>query len=266
MNKYLFVIVIMLILASCGDINKTTNSKKREPIELKIAIEQFSQQSDECNTKKQNGCATLKASYPILKSENDSINDMLIALNKSIYTTFSQTFIDFIPEGNLQSTTPVDQMIGSFFKKHAKDQMKFEEKISYELMNNISIAFYNNDFVSMEQTIMTYEGGAHPNTSIYYKTLDLKTGDQLNVYEWLADTIGLKTEILAGIKAKMKMDPSTNLKEKGFFVSDQELTIARDILIQADSISFMYNTYDIAPYVYGNFDITLPLSKVSLID
>ena len=62
------------------------------------------------------------------------------------------------------------------------------------------------------------------------------------------------------------MDPATNLKEKGFFVSDQELTIARDILIQKDSISFLYNTYDIAPYVYGNFDITLPLSKVSFID
>lgn len=111
---------------------------------------------------------------------------------------------------------------------------------------------------------MTYTGGAHPNTAVLYKTLDLKSGNEINTYKWLGDTSNLKVEILKGIKKQMKLVDTTDLKEKGFFITDEELMISKQILIEKDSISFMYNTYEIAPYSYGNFDITLPKELVKM--
>jgi hypothetical protein len=266
MNKYFLIVGLSLVISSCNESKQSNSDQSNQPIEFEIAQEQFSQHSEECKTKEQNGCATLKASYPVLKSKDENAKEILNALNKNIYGIFAKVFKDFIPEGNLQENTPAEQLVGSFFKKHEKDQMQFEEKIDYELLNDVSIVFYNNNIMSIAQTIMTYEGGAHPNTSICYKTFEMSSGDEINVYKWLADTTALKTEILAGLKEKMNMDSSTDLKEKGFFISDQELSITKEILIEKDSISFLYNTYEIAPYAYGNFNITLPKSKVSLLD
>tara|TARA_R110002049_G_scaffold7173_8_gene42589 strand:- start:158 stop:955 length:798 start_codon:yes stop_codon:yes gene_type:complete len=263
MKKYTAFLVIIAAIYSCTDTNK--NKKQQEKISLDVAYTSYEEKSEECNAKEKRGCAILKVRYPVLKSaNNDSLNRSLNAVNKSIYSLFSKVFIEFIPEGNLNLDEKEERLIGSFFKKHKKDQSEFEELIGYELMNNLEVAYYTNDFVSIDQTIMTYAGGAHPNTEIRYKTLDLQSGKEIETYNLLSDTVTLKAIILANIKEKMKIEPSTNLEEKGFLINDSELYISNQILIEADSVSFMYNSYDIAPYSYGNFNIKLAKGAVKM--
>lgn len=263
MKKYLTLVLIVITLSSCNFSDDEKVIEKRTVLELKTI--RFNETSPECATAYRRGCATLEASYDVLKNEvSDSLNQTLSTINESIYGVFAQAFIDVIPEGNLQLNESPDRFIGSFFKMHRKDQAEFEELIGYEIVNNVNVAHYTNHFVSIEQTIMTYLGGAHPNAIILYKTLDMKSGIEINTYNWLSDTISLKSAILTDIKRSMKMDQNTDLKDKGFFISDQELSISTNILIQKDSVSFMYNNYEIAPYVYGNFNITLPKEIVKM--
>lgn len=265
MKNYFLLISFSFFLFNCSETSKKSNDEKDTVLVLETVSQSFNEKSPECKEKIERGCARLKASYPILKRErNDSTNLSLQAINDSIYGSFVKVFIEFIPEGNLTISDKPERLIGSFFKKHRKDQAEFEEPIGYELNNEVNVAYYTKKFVSISQSIMTYAGGAHPNSIIIYKTLDLKTGELINTSKWLKDTVKLKATILTKLKEHMQMDLSTDIEEKGFFIPDNEIYISNNILIEKDSVSFMYNQYDIAPYSYGNFTIKLSKEQVGI--
>ncbi len=265
MKNYFLIIFFSFFLFSCSETSKKSNDKHANALVLETVNQVFTEKSTECNEKIERGCTRLKASYPILKSsKNDSSNAFLKSINDSIYGSFARVFIEFIPEGNLTLSDKPERLIGSFFKKQKKDLTEFEEPIGYELNNDVKVAFYTNKFVSISQSVMTYTGGAHPNSFIIYKTLDLKTGVLINTSKWLKDTVKLKATILTKLKEHMQMDVSTDIEDKGFFIPDNEIYISNNILIEKDSVSFMYNQYDIAPYSYGNFNIRLSKEQVGI--
>jgi hypothetical protein len=263
MKKYFAPLLVTILLYACTNSSESDNSNITndiEPIEISV-----SEKSKECEDSISRGCAQFKATYSILKSKTDkATNTALIPLNQSIYSIFSQTFIDFIPEGNLKLTSDVDYLKTSFFKKHKKDQRMFKEGIGYEILNEVTIPYFNNKIVSVRQNQMTYAGGAHPDSELLYYTLDFTTGKSLNPYTWIEDTNEVKEQLLVALKQQMKMNTETDLEEKGFFISDKELILPANILIEQDSVSFAFNSYEIAPYSYGIFNLKLPKSAVKL--
>jgi hypothetical protein len=263
MKKYFVFPLIIITLYSCDSSSESKEAIKS--VDLEIIEVAVIEKSKECDTESTKGCALLNVTYPIFKSKTDkATNAQLKPLNNAIYSIFSQTFIDFIPQGNLKATDNLDQLKAGFFNKHKKNQLQYKEVIGFELINKVTVPFFNEQYASVAQDQLTFAGGAHPDAELLYYTVDFKTGKNLNSLSWIADTIEVKRMLLAVLKNKMQIEATSDLEENGFFISDQELIITPNILIEKDTISFAYNSYEIAPYSYGIFNLKLPKSAVKL--
>ena len=264
MKKYYLLGLISFILFSC-----TTSNQEDYPLDskdLKSTIHRINEQSKECDLPNQKGCAQLEVSYPKISIEGEKSNEKLLnSLNDSIYAIFVQPFIDFIPEESLKKNATISQLKAAFFKKHTIDQKKNKERMGYQLINDVSVPFIADEFASIQQKQMTYAGGAHPDTEILYFTLDLKSGKLLNTYNWIQDTNIVKVELLKVLKKQVNMDEAMDLEDYGFFISDRDFFLTNNILIEKDSISFAYNSYELAPYSFGIFDLKLPRNAVTLV-
>lgn len=261
MKKYYLFSLISFALYSCTHSNQeefTLDSK-----DLTSTIHRINEQSEECNLPNQRGCAQLEASYPTIALGGEKPNQSLLkSLNDSIYALFVQPFIDFIPEEIIKKNATIPQLKAAFFKKHTIDQKKNKERIGYQLINDVTAPFISDVFASIQQKQMTYAGGAHPDTEILYFTLDLKTGKTLHPYSWMKDTNAVKEQLLKVLKKQVNMDETMDLEDYGFFISDREFLLTSNILIEEDSVSFAYNSYELAPYSFGIFDLKLPKSAV----
>jgi len=265
MKKYFVFPLIIFVLYSCD--SPSASKETISPADIEIIEVAVIEKSKECDAEPARGCARLNATYPIFKSKTGKAkSSQLKPLNNAIYSIFSQTFIDFIPQGNLKATDNLDQLKAGFFNKHKKNQLQYKEVIGFELINKVTVPFFNEKYASVAQNQLTFAGGAHPDSELLYYTVDFKTGKNLNSLSWIADTIEVKRMLLAVLKNKMQIEATSDLEENGFFISDQELIITPNILIEKDTISFAYNSYEIAPYSFGIFDLKLAKSAVKFKD
>ncbi len=105
-----------------------------------------------------------------------------------------------------------------------------------------------------------YLGGAHGSFVIFYYNFDKKTGKLLNINDIIpeeAEMLALKAmeeQLCKDWEAKDLAD----LQEKTGITLLGDLYLTNNFLIKGDSIEFLFNQYDIAPYAAGLISVTLP--------
>ena len=95
---------------------------------------------------------------------------------------------------------------------------------------------------------------------------DMKTGKQLGWSEIMTDeSRDILTRIAeAEFRRARKIAPYDSLKEKGFeFEGDARFALPTNFALTNQGLRLYYNTYEVAPYVMGPTDITVPLDTVS---
>ncbi len=107
-------------------------------------------------------------------------------------------------------------------------------------------------------TIRAYEytGGAHGMTTFTTLTFSLKTGDLISPVEVFRDDTSdaLCDRIYKKILKQQNVKSEQELQELGFVERD-DLFLPNNMLLDPDSIHFLYNAYDIAPYVFGEIRV-----------
>lgn len=121
---------------------------------------------------------------------------------------------------------------------------------------------YMNYIVSREE----YYGGAHPYTYHIFLNIDPATGSEITFYDIFKE--GCEEALTAMLLDKLMQHANActmdELHEKGYLYLDTGLFISQNFLLGNDSITFLYNRYEIAPYALG--DITLTLDYTTLKD
>lgn len=120
------------------------------------------------------------------------------------------------------------------------------------------------------QTLYMDTGGAHPNTMFTTLNIDRNTGKVLNhddIFVPNTDPSIAKAILPYLIKEtnrRLETDTITSingLRENGVLL-DGDLTVSRQFLLEKDSITFIYNAYEIAPYVMGTFELSIPYTDI----
>ena len=115
-----------------------------------------------------------------------------------------------------------------------------------------------------------YQGGAHPNQWESWRNFNARNGKLIT----LADIVEAdnKEPILNLIKAELvkelakrtendKLLTFQDLVNEGV-VLEPKLFIPENFLLEDEQVSFLYNRYDITPYVMGDIRISIPYSAI----
>ncbi len=128
--------------------------------------------------------------------------------------------------------------------------------------NEQSIAFNSvytgSDYVSVELTISEYTGGAHPNTIIVGVNVSRATGEEVG----LDEALFLVGKDLAALASETDAELKTRLGE-AYFVEGAEPTEQNyaTFLIGRDDVTFVFNSYQVAPYSSGPQEVSFKRVK-----
>ena len=104
-----------------------------------------------------------------------------------------------------------------------------------------------------------YYGGAHPNTYHNILNFDPKTGYEVAFYDIFKE--GCEETLTAMLVEELmryaQASTIEELREKGYLYFDSDMFISQNFLLDNDSVTFLYNRYEIAPYAMGDIKLTL---------
>lgn len=97
-----------------------------------------------------------------------------------------------------------------------------------------------------------YSGGAHPNNIISCVNIDAKTGREISLEEIFAEGTedALIDKLILRLAQQNNVNSLEELKEEGF-LNFSDMYITNNFMLDKDSLFFLYNCYEIAPYSMG---------------
>lgn len=161
----------------------------------------------------------------------------------------------------------VSRGVDGAIRAFVADTDVFETGVSYSPVDSLSqpglyqevtarILDLNTRMVTYQVQIVSYAGGAHPNTIITPFSYDLQRGRILTSKELFV--AGSEPKLLEAIRQSLAYELNTTpdkLDEAGIFAS--QLTTIGDPYINGDAMVFHYNPYEIAPYSMGMIDVNV---------
>lgn len=175
--------------------------------------------------------------------------------------------------GKVDVAEAMRQSIKSYIEAYKKDMENAtkEEAVgdmsyqyTYTAEKAIKVEF--NDAYVLSLLLWNYEfmGGAHGSTVAEYLVFDLKTGNSVKANDMFQANANVRTKIEALINEQFRKDQNiaakTTLTEFG--MNSDKIPFTENFFVTQKGIGFFYNTYEIAPYSMGQFEIIIPFSKI----
>lgn len=221
----------------------------------------------------------IKINFKYLKpaEAGDSLTEVI---NKVLEETFSsahagalspQTFVTSIKE-SLAGDYLKD--VQESYLTDVKNGMKEDEIpnwYNYEYAINSELKEGKDSIWNYAVTTFQYTGGAHPNTWARWVNVNATDGKSLS-----KDGVFVKgseekicqlllPQLLAEANKKLETDTLTCLEglQSAGILLDTDLYVPDNFLLEKDGVTFLYNTYDIAPYYMGRFQLTVPYQEIN---
>ena len=133
---------------------------------------------------------------------------------------------------------------------------EYLKKFPLEEITEDKLYYFDENLLVFEKMSYLYTGGAHGNHGKWGVVLSKKEG----IVE-LNEIIDLNNLELKQILWEKYQDIAAKEKVKDY-ITFENFKVSDAILLSYDGIVFVYQPYEIMPYVYGNIEIKLPLEVV----
>ena len=113
-------------------------------------------------------------------------------------------------------------------------------------------------------TVDYYEGGAHGINQLITFNFETATGKLITLADVFAPGYEsqLKSTLLKALKSKTGLNSMSELKEAGYLYS-MEMFPSENFILNDETITFVYNPYEIAPYALGSIELIITYNEVS---
>lgn len=118
--------------------------------------------------------------------------------------------------------------------------------------------YVGSDVVSVALEISEYTGGAHPNTVINAINIDPKSGKSLTLTDALSMTGLSLAQVASSSLAQLHAKLGDVVFEDGVLPKPENY---QTFLVNKDSVTFVFQEYQAAPYAAGIQDISFPRRK-----
>lgn len=135
----------------------------------------------------------------------------------------------------------------------------------WEMHNAMSVEYNESGVLSIGNHFYQFSGGAHGISNSSFHVYDLNgrrpvTLDMLFTGDWYG---ALTYTINTVEKERHGLAPFDSLATAGFFVDDLEPT--DNFFLTDEGITFYYNVYEVAPYVMGGIEVTVPYADIGAV-
>mgnify|MGYP002384269420 FL=1 len=123
------------------------------------------------------------------------------------------------------------------------------------VMTTPKVVFYQLDHYA-------FTGGAHPNSFTSYHAFDGKTGEEIEMKRFVADSVALLNLVEKKFRELEKLAPGVDLEDAGYFLANHKFFIPANYVFTPDGVLFFYNPYEIAAYARGPIELTIPYDEL----
>ncbi len=118
-------------------------------------------------------------------------------------------------------------------------------------------------YLGLEVQFYNYTGGAHGNHGILFTNYDLAANAEVRLHDIIPDEYRKELNAVAEryFRKNESLSDTASLKNDYFF-EDGLFTVTENFTLLPDSLHFLYNVYEIKPYVAGRTPLSVPYSDI----
>lgn len=159
----------------------------------------------------------------------------------------------------------------NIFKEENREQIRYAQEegfeprdIDYEYVINTEVHYGNGrDIIGHFINMYQYTGGAHGGTFITCRNYRLEDGSVVTLDNYFKP--GYEKVLIPILEKKLleyaECSSRDELDEHGYF-SNEPMFVSDNFEIRKDTIDFIYNQYDIAPYSTGITTLSVPEDEI----
>ncbi len=172
---------------------------------------------------------------------------------------FNEDYIKYSPQ------EAVKIYLENYSKSYRKENADFYDPTraftcNHKLMLKDSVEFQNKSLLSFSQYSTSYTGGTHHAYATFLKSIDLKTLKELTLKEVLKP--GKQEEFTLLLRNKLLETVTKMGGNKSSFSDFDNIQPNDNFFITDKSIKFIYNTYEIAPFIFGSFEVEISYEEI----
>lgn len=268
MKKQTVSLLVLLLAASgfffsCGNtVNKNAGALEFDSIQVNETVHLFGDTAKPaCNI-------VIDFTYASKSSDvrlKDSLNTYFLSL------CFGDKYMTMTPEEAVKKYTEkyISDYRGDLEPMYKKDEQDKEDEssigawYSYYKYIRSHVQLYTKHLLVYRYRYEEFTGGAHGIYMTTFLNMDLRTLAPLRLDDlFVSDYEEPLTDLLWNqLMADNKVATRQELEDMGYATTG-ELAPTENFYLSKEGITFYYNVYDIAPYVMGPVQITLPYEMV----
>lgn len=134
---------------------------------------------------------------------------------------------------------------------------------SYEHETETKVEYYDKHLLTYRFYMEEFTGGAHPVNFTYFQNIDLRTLKQIELNDLLIGEYDeeLTEMLIAQLMEDVGASTKEELEELGYGTT-ADIIPTENFKLTPGGISFLYNIYEIAPYVIGPVEIDLSFKQL----
>lgn len=214
---------------------------------LSVSIKSLEHITPDC-APEDDPCFMATTEYPVFEG----------AFEASANKVVNNTILDAMGLGDVESNVVVDFTSQFGMMDHHLKQLVEETgfRQGWTLQIRVPHLYQNDTLISAGVEIMTYFGGAHPNTNTVFFNFDRRNGNRLG-YTWLQKQQA-EAHIEAGFRQHFNLTSTDSLNKAGTWFQHNSISLPANFGFTESGLIIHYNAYEIAPYATGAISFEIP--------
>ncbi len=194
--------------------------------------------------------------YPI-KQEQNNISDSIKRIISDSF--FGANFFENNPDSML---TSFEDEYYTNYKNQNAGRSSIGASNNWQKTVSMSVIHNSDYLVCLEYLVYAYSGGAHGMTKVSYSNVDLHDGKLLTYEDIFKENTrdSLSKILTQKLYHDKKIPTHISLVDAGYFVDKIEPN--HNLYIENNGIGFLYNSYEIAPYSFGQTSIFIEFELI----
>ncbi|WP_158288443.1 DUF3298 and DUF4163 domain-containing protein [Mucilaginibacter psychrotolerans] len=253
MRGMLGIGVVLMFLASC---NFGKPETKVEPDiftdTVLYEMKTIRERAKDCSTGPDSTCTMAEISYPVFKGQ-DALND-----------TLKNRLLNLGANGDEKPDSSFQTMISTFFKSYEEYKKDDERKnIAFDLQEYAQVVNQDSCLIAIRYGTYSFSGGAHGSGFDAFINWNPKTKKVVYLNDILLPNSEKELNIIGEriFRKDEKLADNASL-EQDYFFKDNKFALNENYLFTPTGIRFLYNEYEIKPYVAGQTELNIPWAQL----
>jgi len=261
-NRLILLFLALLLFRSCGP--KTQDRKQRGTEQaaaaisdtLSYTVQTVRDSYGDC-TQKGSGCARVVFSYPQFHAAQTS--SPVSQINEYIQTHLS---ISLLSGDTLENPETAAAEFVADYAEFLSDNPPYATQWTWE--KRIQRLYESEKILACELEAYSFTGGAHGRQVTQYWNFDPATGRPIPLAKLVVpgSLPDLQHSAEQTFRKLNNIPADATLEQFGYWFEENQFQLPENFSISADTLTFLYNPYEIAPYVYGKIMIRLPIREI----